>query len=140
MDKHPDLKSLPHGTEFRFIHDLTSLEPGVSGVGTYRISGNEEFLKGHFPGHPIWPGVVMIEAIAQLGGVVAQSDPQHDKLKDMRLTAIKNAKILGTAEPGAELTIRVQVEGRMGTLVQVSGSVFNGELCLAKGVVMLSGS
>lgn len=82
----------------------------------------------------------MIEAIAQLGGVVAQSDPNHAKLDDMRLTAIKNAKILGTAEPGATLTIEAKVEGRMGSLIQVSGSVSEGETCLAKGVVMLSGS
>lgn len=82
----------------------------------------------------------MVEAIAQLGGVVAQSDPEHAKLDDMRLTAIKNAKILGTAEPGATLTIEAKVEGRMGPLIQVSGSVSDGETCIAKAIVMLSGS
>ncbi|MCP5537915.1 MAG: beta-hydroxyacyl-ACP dehydratase [Akkermansiaceae bacterium] len=140
MSSHPELELLPHGPEFRFVQQLSSLEPGVSASGTYEISGDEAFLKGHFPGHPIWPGVVMVEAIAQLGGVVAQSDPAQEKLDDMRLTAIKNAKILGTAEPGATLTISARVEGRMGPLIQVSGSVSDGDNCLAKAVVMLSGS
>jgi len=82
----------------------------------------------------------MIEAIAQLGGVAAQSDPNEAKLEDMRLTAVKNAKILGTAEPGATLTIEVKVEGRMGPLIQVSGSVSESETRLASAIVMLSGS
>lgn len=139
MPSQSELQSLPHGPEFRFIQELTSLEPGVSGVGMYQISGDEPFLKGHFPEHPIWPGVVMVEAIAQLGGVVAQSDPDQQKLDDMRLTAIKNAKILGTAVPGEALTIEAKVEGRMGTLIQVSGSVSVGDNCIAKAIVMLSG-
>ena len=140
MQSQSELQLLPHGPEFRFIHELTTLEPGVSAVGTYSISGDEAFLAGHFPGQPIWPGVVMIEAIAQLGGVAAQSDPNQPKLADMRLTAIKNAKILGTAEPGATLTIEVKIEGRMGPLIQVSGSVSEGEIRLAKAIVMLSGA
>jgi 3-hydroxyacyl-[acyl-carrier-protein] dehydratase len=140
MSNHPELQSLPHGPEFRFVHELSSLEPGASAEGTYIISGNEPFLKGHFPEHPIWPGVVMVEAIAQLGGVVAQSDPEEEKLNDMRLTAIKKAKIIGTAVPGETLKIKARVEGRMGSLIQVSGSVSVGDNCIAKAIVMLSGS
>lgn len=139
-----ELESLPHGVEFRFVHELTALDPGVSAQGIYRISGDEGFLRGHFPDRPMWPGVMMVEAIAQLGGVAAQSDPDQPRLKDMRLTAIKNVKILSTAEPGAVLIIEVKVEGRMGSLIQISGCVLeddgdDGRL-LAKGVVMLSGA
>jgi 3-hydroxyacyl-[acyl-carrier-protein] dehydratase len=138
-----ELQSLPHGPEFRFVQELIALEPGVSACGRYCISGNEGVLAGHFPGNPIWPGVMMVEAIAQLGGVAAQSSPEYPRLEDMRLTAIKNAKILATAEPGAVLEIEVKVEGRMGALVQVSGNVSecsDGERrLLAKAVVMLSG-
>ncbi|MFK7909691.1 MAG: 3-hydroxyacyl-ACP dehydratase FabZ family protein [Akkermansiaceae bacterium] len=134
-----ELDLLPHGTSFRFIHKLLELDPGKSAKGRYHISGDEAFLKGHFPGQPIWPGVIMIEAIAQLGGVAAQTDPEHAELGNMRLTSVKNAKILSTAEPGNTLEISVTVEGRLGPLIQISGQVTcNGET-LAKSIVMLSG-
>lgn len=141
MPHDQELKLLPHGPSFRFIHSVTDLDPGVSAVGTYEISGDEAFLEGHFPNHPMWPGVIMIEAIAQLGGVAAQSDPDQERLNDMRLTSVKNAKILGTATPGATLVIEVKVEGRLGNLIQISGSVSvqDGEK-IASAIVMLSGS
>ncbi|WP_411827546.1 3-hydroxyacyl-ACP dehydratase FabZ family protein [Luteolibacter sp. AS25] len=135
-----ELLSLPHGPEFRFIGEMLTLEHGVKGTATYKISGEEEFLKGHFPAEPIWPGVIMIEAIAQLGGVIAQSDPSEAVLPGMKLTSVKNAKILGTAIPGATLTIEASVEGRMGNLIQVKGSVSDGENKIAQAMITLSGS
>lgn len=119
---------------------MTALIPGVSGSATYLISGEEPFLKGHFPKNPIWPGVIMIEAIAQLGGVIAQSDPAHEILADLRLTSVKNAKILGTTSPGTLLTIEATVEGRMGNLIQIKGTVSAAESILAQATIMLSGS
>lgn len=135
-----ELQALPHGLEFRFIDALTALEHGKSASATYRISGEEPFLAGHFPGNPLWPGVLMIEAIAQLGGVIAQSDPTIEKMADLRLTSVKNAKITGSAPPGSVLTIHACIEGRMGNLVQIKGSVTHGETSLAQAIVMLSGN
>jgi 3-hydroxyacyl-[acyl-carrier-protein] dehydratase len=140
MSPDQELQSLPHGPEFRFLGKMLGLEPGISGTASYTISGEEPFLKGHFPGRPLWPGVIMIEAIAQLGGVIAQSDPVHTKLDDVRLTSVKNAKILGSCPPGTTLTIAATVEGRMGNLIQIKGTVANGETILAQAIVMLSGS
>jgi len=119
---------------------MLALQPGVSGEASYTITGTEPFLEGHFPGNPLWPGVIMIEAIAQLAGVVAQSDPAHPKLADLRLTSVKNAKILGTAAPGATLTLTASVEGRMGNLIQAKGEVRLGDTILALAIVTLSGS
>ena len=134
-----ELQSLPHGTGFRFINELLELEHGQFAKATYAITGEESFLAGHFPGDPIWPGVIMIEAIAQLAGVVAQSDPAHAPHTDLRLTSVKNAKILGTASPGAILTITASVEGRMGNLVQAKGSVSVEDNMIAQAVIVLSG-
>jgi 3-hydroxyacyl-[acyl-carrier-protein] dehydratase len=135
-----ELLSLPHGPEFRFIDQVTALEHGISGTATYTITGEEPFLKGHFPTQPMWPGVIMLESIAQLGGVIAQSDPAQPTLEDMRLTSVRNAKILGTAHPGALLIIEATVEGRMGNLIQIKGSVSEGNKKIAEATVMLSGS
>src|SRR5215510_14521033 len=94
------LDSLPHGPEFRFLDRLVELVPGESAVGQYIVRGDEPFLRGHFPGAPIFPGVLLIEAAAQLAGTVAQSDPKIPAMPGLKLTAVRNAKILGTARPG----------------------------------------
>src|SRR5919198_4813028 len=85
---------LPHGTGFRFLDRLLALDPGQSGAGQYTVRGDEPFLRGHFPGQPMMPGVLLVEAAAQLAGTVAQSDPQRTPLRGLKLTAIRGAKIL----------------------------------------------
>lgn len=117
------LSLLPHGPEFRFLDRLTALEGGKSGEGEYRVRGDEPFLRGHFPGAPIFPGVLLAEAAAQLAGVVAQSDPKLSPLQDLKLTALRNVKILGTAKPGETIQIRAEIVGRLGNLVQAKASV-----------------
>ena len=69
--------SLPHGQEFRFVDRVIALVPGVSGEGEYTVRGDEPFLRGHFPGDPLMPGVLLIEAAAQLAGIVAQIGRAH---------------------------------------------------------------
>ena len=133
------LAALPHGPSFRFVDELTSLEPGQHGEGRYTVRGDEAFLTGHFPGNPLMPGVILIEALAQLGGVVAQSDPNLPPLADVKLTAVRGAKIMGSAVPGEILTIRAEVAGRMGGLVQVQGEVRAGARMLLTAQVTLSG-
>src|ERR1041385_4919093 len=103
------LRYLPHGPEFRFVDRLLALDPGKSGVGEYLMRGDEPFLKGHFPGHPLFPGVLLIEAAAQLAGVVAQSDPERRPLPGLKLPAVRGAKILGSALPGETITLRAAI-------------------------------
>jgi 3-hydroxyacyl-[acyl-carrier-protein] dehydratase len=112
------LNFLPHGAEFRFVDRLTKLAPGQSGEGEYKVRGDEPFLRGHFPGQPIFPGVLLAEAAAQLAGVVAQSDPKIPPLKNLKLAALRNVKILGTAKPGEIVLLEAKISGRMGNLVQ----------------------
>ena len=134
------LAALPHGPAFRFLDALPDLVPGQSGTATYRVRGDEAFLAGHFPGQPLMPGVILIEALAQLGGVVAQSDPAFPALSGLKLTAVRGAKITGSAVPGEILTIRAEVAGRMGGLVQVQGDVRVGERLILTAQITLSGT
>lgn len=62
---------LPHGPEFCFLTSIEKVSADGSGVARWRVSGDEPFLRGHFPGRPIVPGVLIGEALAQLSGVVA---------------------------------------------------------------------
>ena len=125
------LKQLPHGPEFRFVDRLVSLEPGQSGVGEYALRGDEVFLRAHFPGQPMLPGVLLVEAVAQLAGVIAQSDPRIPPLAGLKLTALRGVKILGTAQPGEVIRLEARVTGRLGNLIQASATAsVNGRVVL----------
>ena len=133
------LSSLPHGPEFRFVDRLVSLEPGKAGVGEYRVRGDEPFLRGHFPGHPLMPGVLLVEAVAQLAGTVAQSDPGVTPLAGLKLTAVRGAKILGSARPGETIRLEARVSGRLGHLIQAQGAAWVDERLLLQVDLVLSG-
>lgn len=127
MHSTPDLvqalSALPHGPEFRFIDELTELVPGVSARAVWKLRGDEEFLRGHFPGAPLMPGVLMIEALAQLGGILVQTRPGEAPLKNLRLTAVRQIKILGSITPGQSLHLSGSLQGMLDTLGQVSGEI-----------------
>ena len=133
------MKNLPHGPEFRFVDHLLTLDPGKSGVGEYVVRGNEPFLRGHFPGQPIFPGVLLVEAAAQLAGTIAQCDPQIPPLAGLKLTAMRGIKILGTARPGETIRIEARITGRLGNLIQAQAQVTVNESTVMQGDLTLSG-
>jgi len=133
------LALLPHGAEFRFVDRLLELDPGKSGVGEYRVRGDETFLRGHFPGEPLMPGVLLVEAAAQLAGVVAQSDPTIPALPGLKLTALRNVKMLGSARPGETIRIEAHVTGRLGRLIQAQGRILVHEEVVLTAELALAG-
>ena len=133
------LARLPHGPEFRFVDRLLSLEPGRAGVGEYRVRGDEPFLRGHFPSQPLFPGVLLLEAAAQLAGVVAQSDPALSPLPRLKLTALRGVKFFSTASPGDLIQLEARVTGRFGNLVQVETSAAVRGQTVMQGALALSG-
>jgi 3-hydroxyacyl-[acyl-carrier-protein] dehydratase len=133
------LRHLPHGLEFRFLDRLLTLDPGKSGSGEYTVRGDEPFLRGHFPGQPLFPGVLLLEAAAQLAGTVAQSDPQIPPRPGLKLTALRSVKILGTAKPGEVLRLEARITGRLGNLIQAQATVSVNEQVVLQGELTLSG-
>lgn len=133
------LNSLPHGPGFRFVEEILWLNPGQSAEGRYKVRGDEPFLSAHFPGNPVVPGVILLEALAQLGGVVAQSDPELPPLRDLLLAAVQSAKITGSGIPGDFLTIQATVTGRWGALVQIEGEIKIGTRTILTARITLSG-
>jgi 3-hydroxyacyl-[acyl-carrier-protein] dehydratase len=134
------LSLLPHGPEFRFLDRLTALEPGQSGRGEYKIRGDEPFLRGHFPGEPIFPGVLLVEAAAQLAGVVAQSDPAIPPLAGLKLAALRQVKLLGAARPGETLELEAHITGRMGNLIQAQATARVAGVMLMTAELTLAGA
>ncbi len=135
------ISDLPHGPEFRFVDSLELLDPGRAAVGRYLLKPEAFFLPGHFPGRPLLPGVLMIEALAQVAGIAAQTDPDLPPLADLRLTAVRQCKILGTIAPGQTLRIEAEISGRLGGLVQAAGKIVADDgAVLLEGQITLSGA
>jgi 3-hydroxyacyl-[acyl-carrier-protein] dehydratase len=105
------METLPHRYPFLLIDKITALEPGKSITALKNVTINEPFFQGHFPGRPIMPGVLVIEAMAQAGGVLG-----HVTLGDVDpkplfvLASIGNARFRRTVLPGDRLIIQVDVE------------------------------
>jgi 3-hydroxyacyl-[acyl-carrier-protein] dehydratase len=97
-------------------------------------------LRGHFPGDPLMPGVLLVEAAAQLAGVVAQSDSTIPPLSGLKLTALRQVKILGSARPGQLVELEARIEGRMGGLVQASAEARVGGVVVLQALVTLAGA
>ena len=133
------LKLLPHGPEFRFLDRLLSLVPGKEGISEYLVRGDEWCLRGHLPGDPLLPGVLLVEAAAQLAGVVAQNDPKVSPLPELKLTALRAVKILGTARPGETIRVEARVTGRLGNLIQAKAQAFLAEKLLLTAELTLAG-
>jgi 3-hydroxymyristoyl/3-hydroxydecanoyl-(acyl carrier protein) dehydratase len=122
------------------VDELVELLPGISATARWTLKGDEAFLEGHFPGHPLLPGVIMIESLAQLGGVLAQSDRGENPLRNVRLTAVRQFKILGSIPPGQTLTLHAKRDAVMPGLVQISGEILTSDgTKLASGSIVLSG-
>lgn len=112
------MRSLPHGSEFRFVDRLVSLTPGKAGVGEFTLRGDEYFLRGHLPGNPIMPGVLMAEAAAQVAGMVAQEDPARPRWPQLKLAALRAVKISGAVRPGDTLRIEAVIVTVLGDMIQ----------------------
>ena len=93
-------------------------------MGEYLVRGDEACLRGHLPGEPLFPGVLLVEAAAQLAGVVAQNDPLIPPLQGLKLTALRAVKILASARPGQIVRIEACITGRLGALVQARAAAF----------------
>ncbi len=112
-----EIKSiLPHRYPFLLVDRVLELEPGRRAVGVKNVTANEPFFQGHFPQRAIMPGVLIIEAMAQVGGIMVLSLPQH-KGKMAYLGTITEAKFRRPVVPGDTLTLEaeaVRVRGNTG--------------------------
>jgi 3-hydroxyacyl-[acyl-carrier-protein] dehydratase len=103
------LEFLPHRYPFLLIDRIIEFEPAKHLVAIKNVTINEPFFQGHFPGYPIMPGVLVVEAMAQAGGVImmAEMPDRHEKL--VVFTGIEKAKFRRPVTPGDQLRIEIEV-------------------------------
>ena len=130
------IKILPHRYPFLFVDRIVELEPGKKVVGMKNVTLNEPFFQGHFPGRPIMPGVLIVEAMAQTGGVLAGlSTPGFTEEAGRQLIyfmAIDKVKFRKPVVPGDQLVFEV-VPLRAGSRVwKMAGKAFVNDALVAE--------
>lgn len=131
------MEIIPHRQPFMLVDTIEELEKGIRAVGKKCVSYNEPFFAGHFPQEPVMPGVLIIEALAQVGAVAILSQPEFQG-KTAYFAAINSAKFKGKVVPGDVLMLEteiVKVKGPIGVgnaKATVNGKVVaQGELTFA---------
>jgi len=113
------MEILPHRHPFLLIDTIEELEPGVRAVGRKNVTFNEPYFAGHFPGNPVMPGVLIMEALAQTGAVAILSLPEH-RGKTAYFAGIDKAKFKQMVRPGDTLELET-------TIIRGKGPVGVGE-------------
>lgn len=103
------LKSIPHRYPFLLVDRVLELEKGKRIVALKNVTMNEPFFQGHFPGVPVMPGVLIVEAMAQAGAVLFLSDIEDPDSKLIYFTGIDGARFRRAVVPGDQLTLCVEV-------------------------------
>ncbi len=115
------MKLLPHRYPFLLVDRIVELEPQKRIVGLKNVTINEQFFQGHFPGAPVMPGVLILEAMAQVAGVMIYRDlPDKDK-KLIYFTGIENARFRRPVVPGDQLRIEIEVLNRRNNFGKMQG-------------------
>jgi len=117
-------KTLPHRYPFLLVDRILELEPNKRVVGIKNVSVNEPFFEGHFPGHPVMPGVLIIEAMAQVGGIALLKATEGSDGKIMYLAGVDNARFRRPALPGDQIRFEVEILSNRGKAAKFSGKAY----------------
>ncbi len=126
---------LPHRFPFLLIDRVISLTRKQKIVALKNVSANEPHFAGHFPGFPIMPGVLIVEAIAQAGGALLLTEVPDRDNKLMVFTGIERARFRKPVVPGDQLRIEVEVLAWRTTAVRMQGMVYVGDKLVCEAVV-----
>ncbi|WP_088227165.1 3-hydroxyacyl-ACP dehydratase FabZ [Desulfosporosinus sp. FKB] len=125
---------IPHRYPFLLVDRIIELEEGKRGVGIKNVSINEPFFQGHFPGHPIMPGVLILEALAQVGAVVILKMPEYAGSIGL-FAGLDEVKIRRQVTPGDQLRLEVEVLKLRKTFGVAKGKAYVGNELAVEGVL-----
>ena len=105
------LERLPHRFPFLMVDRVLDVVPGKSIVAVKNVSVNEAYFQGHFPGHPVMPGVLILEALAQAGGILAyETASAEERISILYLVGIEESRFKQMVKPGDQLMLRVELD------------------------------
>lgn len=114
------MEILPHRYPFLLVDRVIELEPGVRAVGIKNVTANEPQFTGHWPGNPVFPGVLILEAMAQVGGVLLLTDIEAEG-KLALFGGVDNARFRRQVVPGDQIRFEVEMVRRKSTIGKVKG-------------------
>ena len=124
------MEIIPHRQPFLLIDTIEELEPGKRAVGKKCVTYNEPFFAGHFPGEPVMPGVLIVEALAQTGAVAILSQPDF-KGKTAYFGAINNARFKQKVVPGDVLMLELEIVRQKGPIgIGTAKATVNGKFAV----------
>jgi UDP-3-O-[3-hydroxymyristoyl] N-acetylglucosamine deacetylase/3-hydroxyacyl-[acyl-carrier-protein] dehydratase len=115
------MKILPHRYPFLLVDRIVEMEEKKRIVGIKNVTINEPFFQGHFPGHPIMPGVLIVEAMAQVGGVLLMGTVDDPESKVVYFMSLDNIKFRKPVKPGDQLRIEVDIKQLRSTVCRIAG-------------------
>ncbi len=117
-------KILPHRYPFLLVDKIVEFEAGKRIVGIKNVTGNEEFFQGHFPGYPVMPGVLIVEAMAQTGGIMLLNEEANPEDKLVFFMGMDKVKFRKPVLPGAQLVFELEMLKRRSTSCKMYGKAY----------------